>query len=372
MRSCFAALIAVLSLSGCALFHSGEILPAPGSVAEGQTPLDALQTGSVPGPAQAPVDAGTQAEATETEATPASEPAACALGSRFVHNTRYDGDRVVLADDQALVLRSVMAVNTDGAPNSFHPKDPWGETGLAINTVCNAMSVFAADRRIVRPDQCRKLVSEFEHIRDGNWEPEDGARLILWGVARQGDRRPEKYRPCLNQQAPYAGYMIAPTALAADPEKGLCEQGRYLNALEVPFIIRPSGREFALRGVDRGDLAMVLEPVSGRMSPAIIGDIGPGWISGEGSVALHKALRGVETLPQSRGATRVYGAGETVTVIFPKEAIPPGPITPAAIAAAAQNAFSAFGGLARLRACDAELVADPLAPQVAATPAAAQ
>src|SRR5271163_4938632 len=44
------------------------------------------------------------------------------------------------ADAQFVLFQSKLRVNTDGAPNSYHPADPKGQT-KAINNIANAISV---------------------------------------------------------------------------------------------------------------------------------------------------------------------------------------------------------------------------------------
>ena len=53
----------------------------------------------------------------------------CALVKAFDHETKHHGTRAVYSDGASLFFTAPMAVNTDGAPISYHPDDPWGSTG---------------------------------------------------------------------------------------------------------------------------------------------------------------------------------------------------------------------------------------------------
>lgn len=283
-----------------------------------------------------------------------SEESRCDLPSRFHHETRNDGARDVLYGADALVFVSNYAVNTDGAPTSYHPDDPWGSRGLAINTVCNGVDAITPEGERVRYDQCSRLVALFEEARDGGWLPEGGPRVGFYGIAARGDGEPDRFLPCINGQAPYEGYLVSTTSLAADPSLARCDQSRYLNALEVPFVIVPGHRNFTSRGVEVRDLAVVHQPATGRTVFAVVGDRGPSWGLGEGSVYLAKALSGRTETPTTRREVNRMGPRGVVTLLLPKTNLAP-PYTVERIDEAGRAALARFGGVERLEACAAEI-----------------
>ena len=272
-----------------------------------------------------------------------AERAACALPSRFTHQT-HDGPRTVLHAPGALAFRTPYRVNTDGAPNSYHPDDPGGSQGLAINTICNGANAITAAGARVSYDQCSRLISLFRDARAAGW-PTSGARMQFYGVASTDGGA----RPCVQQEGPYSGYFVSSTSVT-NPSFGICDQRRYLDALSVPFIIVPGHANFRSRGMGLRDLAVVYNPANGRMVFAVVGDQEPAAGLGEGSVALNRTLSGRTDWPRTRRDTYAFGLRDAVTVVFTDDSLEP-PYTNDRIAAAGQAALDRFGGSERLAAC---------------------
>jgi len=83
---------------------------------------------------------------------PALAEPACNLPGSFAHATRSDGTRTVRTGQGALLFTAPLAVNTDGAPNSYHPDDPWGRRVASALMVFNlvgdaANATVGGDRR---------------------------------------------------------------------------------------------------------------------------------------------------------------------------------------------------------------------------------
>ena len=281
-----------------------------------------------------------------------TERVVCGLPDSFIHKTKYDGNRKVLWNPDAMVFRSNYAVNTDGAPNSYHPDDPKGNKGLAINTICNGANAYTAAGEKLNYSKCGRLVKVFERVRQDGWQAHPTRRMEFYGVASKPGSG--KRVPCINDDPAWAGYFVSQTRLAVDPALGSCAQETYLNALTQPFLIVPRASTFTQAGVGQGDLAVSYHVPSGRIVFGMIGDLGPNWGLGEGSVYTNKQLRGVAHLPKTKLETYGYGAKDVVTVFLPNENYG-GPYTAAGIDAAARAAFARFGGLDRLKACAAEL-----------------
>lgn len=276
--------------------------------------------------------------------------ARCNASASFTHITKNDGRRKVLATSDALVFRSNYAVNTDGAPNSYHPDDPYGSEGLAINTICNGANAFTASGRKVNYSQCRSLVALFREAKANGWTSPGKPYMQFYGVSSTQNAR----KPCINSSGPYEGFFVSSTALIADPSKGICDQDRFLNSLEIPFIITPRNSQLARRGATVGDLAVIHSPKTDKTIFAVVGDVGPKWGLGEGSIAVSKALNSNFEEPTSRKEVYGFGVENVVTVVLTKAGMSP-PYSNERITDAAVSAFAEFGGMSRLDACMSEL-----------------
>lgn len=274
--------------------------------------------------------------------------AACDLPDSFIHPSR-DGNRTVLAGPGVLAFRAPYAVNTDGAPNSYHPADPWGTEGLAINTICNGVSAVTAAGETVDYRQCRRLVDIFTAERDAGW-PAGGDRIQFYGAVAEADSGAGAERPCLQPD----GAMVSSTSLLADPARGRCDPARYLDAQSVPFLIVPGHSGLSARGMSLGDLAVVVNPATGRTVYAVVGDGGPKTGLGEGSVALDAALLGRTDRPTTLRQSYGFAVPDAFTFVMTGTRAQ-APYTAESLARQGQAALEALGGEARVAACLAAL-----------------
>jgi hypothetical protein len=277
--------------------------------------------------------------------------AECGLEYAFTHTTRHDGERNIYGDAAALFFTAAMAVNTDGAPNSYHPEDPWG-SAKAINTICNGANARLPDGRKLNYAQCRELVAAFEEAKAAGWEAPGKPVMEFYGVAAKGAT------PCLIQSGPYAGYFVSTTSLAADQTKGHCDQERYLNSLEIPFSIYPGARAFTERGVGKGDVVVYFNPANDAIEFGVVGDRGPAWGLAEGSVAFAKTLRKLTEDPKNRRDTYRFGVEKVHALILPNETLS-GPFTGENVRMRAEARFEEWGGLERFKDCVATIGARP-------------
>src|SRR5690348_5255032 len=187
---------------------------------------------------------------------PALAEPACNLPGSFAHATRSDGTRTVRTGQGALLFTAPLAVNTDGAPNSYHPDDPWGRR-LALNNICNGANAVLADGRKLDYRSCPKLIAAFEQSRRSGWH---SPKIQFYAVAT------ENGRPCTIRTGKYVGYFVSTTSLAADSRKPACDPGHWLDSNSVPFAIYPGHRNFTSRGVGTGDLVVIRNPANGRIS----------------------------------------------------------------------------------------------------------
>lgn len=275
----------------------------------------------------------------------------CGLRDMFIHRTRSDGERAVLHGGGAVVYRSRYATNTDGAPTSYHPEDPWGSRGQAVNTICNGADAYTASGEKVDFRQCRRLVGLFRQAQRAGWKKQRNTPYMrFYGVATQDWNQRV---PCVIPEGPYAGYFVSTTTWRA-PGRNPCEPSRYLNALTIPFIVVPNDRKFRRLGMGVGDVAVVYAPETDTLVFAVVGDLGPAEGLGEGSIAISMALAGTKDLPRKRADIKAYRIPEVTTLVLTEQVISD-PRSKREIERSARKAFERFGGVRRLDACAAEL-----------------
>jgi len=272
--------------------------------------------------------------------SPAFAQPACNLPGSFTHVTRHDGSRIVRTGDGALLFSAPLAVNTDGAPNSYHPGDPWGRR-LALNNICNGANAILGNGRKLDYRNCPQLIAAFEQSKRSGWQ---SPKIQFYAVATANGR------PCIIPAGKYAGYFVSTTSLPADSRKPVCDPRHWLDSNSVPFAIYPGHRNFTSRGVGTGDLVVIRNPATGRFAYGIIGDRGPAWGLGEVSLAFASDLRGGAPLPTTRRETYRYGLPNSQVLILSNSNMRE-PYTPERIKAEAEKAFRAWGGAERLQRC---------------------
>lgn len=234
---------------------------------------------------------------------------------------RFSGDneKVRLARGQHLpasanlvVYRAPLAVNTDGAPNSYHPDDFLGQR-LAINRIDNGITFSRRDRK---PMSLAERKAIFERWRATGWVVPEGYR-ISWRnvIAADGSGK-----PCVFQQGEHAGYFGSSTALRnglTGTSAGECQVHDQLDQRTLPAIVLRGGASSPQRrfGAKTGDLVLTVNPATGRNVAAIVGDTGDGKRIGEGSVALNMALLGRSEQPRTYAeAKRLDTAPQDIAV----------------------------------------------------------
>lgn len=178
------------------------------------------------------------------------------------------GRNVYRTASGSLFFTGGMTIDADGAPTCYHP-----ESFKGLDDLVNAG-------------------------HPGNW----------WGIVTDTDHiegKVGKGRPLIQgRDAPAfspetAGFYVSTTALADNPELPISDQRRYVNALEVPFIVLPRGFPVKFRLGRR-----VLVSYQGKTVEAIYGDVGGNDHLGEGSVALARAL-GIPDDPRRGGVSKL-------------------------------------------------------------------
>jgi hypothetical protein len=218
------------------------------------------------------------------------------------------------------------AVDADGAPNAYHPDDvgqPCRDSGRGLDCPANAGYPGAS------------------------WWPD-----VL--VADSSDASRAYVRPA----GPFAGYFVSKTALA-DRTKADTDEGKYVDATAVPYVVFP-GRFYRLTGTGRlGDLGIAIHLDSGLTAPFIVADIGPSdALLGEASIALFERLGGSNVNARTGAGVP---SGNMLYVVFPYERIDeqrPWPASQAEIGARVEELAAQRVSLERIKACAASLPSD--------------
>lgn len=190
-------------------------------------------------------------------------------------------------------FKTSLRVNTDGAPNSYHPYDLNGSI-KAINNICNGVGVYK-----IKPNgqqikiQCQEAKQIFAKFRDNDWRvPSD--YKIIWQNVIASKTENGKTIPCIFQKDAFKGYFGSLTSLQNGLSKENAGECGYRNQLDqriIPAFVMPSGpNPLSKFGARLGDILAVYNPKNGIVTVAIIGDTGPGSNLGEGSVGLNMAL----------------------------------------------------------------------------------
>jgi hypothetical protein len=298
--------------------------------------------------------------------------AGCARGDRCAMWGSFDDPHPVLQEGaRSLFWIAPMQVDADGAPNAYHRDDPHGNKGLAIEHIGYGMRI-AKNGKLVpfapKEEKNGAWLEAYQRIVENNWKAPRGYSVSIFGFGKN-----EKGEVCVTAD----GKLVSTTSLLLRREGGVCDQSRYVDALQFPGVVVPSripneetgpdadlavAPPFAVRGVRRGDLVMAYHPGTKRWRGAFIHDTGPRRKLGEGSVRLIMNLTGRTEPPATALETNSMAVPEIYYLLFPGTVGDLGDEknwTPKKIEDAARSRFKAWGGgstfgaLARLLACAA-------------------
>lgn len=257
------------------------------------------------------------------------------------------------------------AINTDGAPKSYHPDDPRGARNMALNTVVNAMEPRPYDRLKGRSIPCpmggdggcfSEWIAAFE-----NAKAMDFSRNARWWV-RFSDIIPTirtgqgVEKPCVqDNSSPAHGYYVSATDSMWEPGDK-CDQSIYVDASQYNGNVIPGGSEWGRPGrpTDSFDLVVMMvdggDPIYG-----INFDSGPRGKIGEVSIAAAAALRGKDIKDYTNYRAIVSLALKHVNyLVFPEVDIKRafgGRFTQQQLDEYGADVFEEWGGVERLRSC---------------------
>lgn len=242
---------------------------------------------------------------------------------RKVHHTK-----------EFIYYRSGLRVNTDGAPNSYHPLGR--REGGALNSICNGIAVrptggaYQGQRvsalspsGMTMQQRCQTILDVFRAAAASDYSDFSAGTIDWYAIAiEQNNQSGRKGRPCIQKDGPHKGYFVAQTAFQANPRLDTCDVDRWLNSSVIPYITLPRGSQvFQSSGVRLGDIALVHRLVDSKdvWIVAVVGDTGNRDELGEGSIALHHALG--HLTPQGRAHPGNIDGGVT-TFLFPGRRAP--------------------------------------------------
>jgi hypothetical protein len=260
--------------------------------------------------------------------------------SRFKHSEM--GEIPVLRDEtsKAVVYASQMQVDTDGAPDSYHPDN------IGITHLCNGVSVGP---------ECQWKADCLSDFRQAKAEDFRGpTKICFFGMATNKNGEPVVQ----GASDPKPGYFVSTTALKQPGQPATSQQAQ-LDSDTVPYVVIPgSWQSSGKPGPKLGDVGAAYRRSNGKVAYFIVGDVGPRNKLGEGSVALHQALGNSPFVTRNgvRRALRGIGGRDIVYVLFPDSRPSSGPYTPGSISDAAKPLFDKFGGIDRLQQCTQLLV----------------
>lgn len=227
-----------------------------------------------------------------------------------------------------ILFYSKLRVNTDGTERSYHPEDFDG-TSIAINSLCNAISVFkklpnGTESKL----KCADSKEIFNRFKLNNWVEPVGYRITWKNVIAE-----RAGKPCIFQEGEYKGYFGSLTSAKNDlqpAQSGECQSKNQLDALTIPNLVlaSPTWKDqngvsyqspLQIFGAKKEDLVFAYNEETRSFVYAIIGDVGPPDNLGEGSVSLNMKLLARTEFPKNYTEAKKFDTGtkKILTVIIP-------------------------------------------------------
>lgn len=221
--------------------------------------------------------------------------------------------KIVLMQDSSeaklILFQTMLQVNTDGTPISYHPFDLRGKT-KAINTIGNAVAIYkdgVEGNIFLKQGYYAEAMTVFEQFRDSDYEITPSGYKINWKNVLIAEKTGEIEKPCIIKSGKYEGYYASATSLqnGLTTNRGDCDCNNQVNPLEVPALVLVGGKNNPLyeNGARVGDLLVAYNPENGVVSYAIINDVGPSNKLGEGSVLLNMQITQNNEYPKTRKDT---------------------------------------------------------------------
>ena len=239
------------------------------------------------------------------------------------------------AATHAVAFASQMQVNTDGAPDSYHPDD------IGITHICNGISIGPS---CTWKAQC---LTEFRQAKSEGFH--GSTRICFFAMATDGAGV-----PIIQGDAdPKPGFFVSTTSLKQPGENVRTPQAQ-LDSNTVPFAVIPGNWQSSGRpGPKLGDVGIAYRRSNDKLAFFVIGDTGPRNKLGEGSVALHQALGNDPFVMRfgTRRARQGIGGRDVLYLVFPASAHSGERIDAAFVDRLAAPLLERFGGVRRIKEC---------------------
>jgi hypothetical protein len=243
---------------------------------------------------------------------------------------------------KAVLFLSQMQVDTDGAPDAYHPDN------IGTTHICNALSVAPAGQSCGKSIWKADCLADYSKARSQHFDGDP--RICFFAVVTNHGK------PLVQSgEDPKPGYFISTTALK-NPGWNVNSARAQLDSNQVLYIVLPGKSAHIFGGSGLGDLAAVYRRSKDRIEFAVVGDIGPRNKLGEGSIALHESL-GNDPFTSNNGrrrATRGIPGQDVVYLLFPGSRTLTTDFSPETIRSAGRKLLDSFGGDAKLKACGQE------------------
>jgi hypothetical protein len=266
----------------------------------------------------------------------AAQPPCGLLDAGTFHHVEV-GDIPLFRDEQtrAIAFASQMHVNTDGAPDSYHPDN------IGITHICNGVNLGASS---TWKEDC---LPTFRQAKAEGFRGDARVRFFAMVTDRAGV-------PIIQgANDPRPGFYVSTTALKQPGADAGTPNGQ-VDSNTVPFAVIPGPWQSRRDpGPQLGDFGIAVRRSDGKVVPFVIADTGPPRKLGEGSVALHQAL-GNDPFQMRFGVRRAWSGishPDVFYVMFPGTAVRDERFTAEMVATHAQRSLAAFGGEERLRTC---------------------
>ncbi|WP_280171310.1 hypothetical protein [Agrobacterium pusense] len=257
------------------------------------------------------------------------------------------------------------AINTDGAPRSYHPDDAAGDRNLALNTIANAMEPRPYDRVKKQSIPCpsggdgncfSKWIAAFENAKASNFSIDADWWVRFSDIIPTNRTKLGEDIPCVqDSNSPAPGYYVSATH--ATWERGnKCKQSIYVDASKYNGNVLPGKSAWGRPGrpTDSFDLVVMMQD-GGIPIYGINFDSGPEKEIGEISIAAAAALRGVDLANyQNYKAIKSLALTHVNYLIFPEvdiKRIFKGRFTQQQLNEFGAQVFREWGGVDRLAKC---------------------
>lgn len=231
--------------------------------------------------------------------------------------------RVVLFEDSInnnlIMFKTKLQVNTDGTPVSYHPDDLRGQE-KAINTIGNAVAVYKnghSKNLFLDKTTFSEALEVFKRFKESDYEIIPEGYTLRWKNVLIPKNINGIEKPCILQNGVYKGYYASATSLKQGlKDKGECDCENQVNPLEIPSLVLVGGNDNVMKkyGAGLGDLLIAFNPTNNKLVYAIINDSGPKTNLGEGSVLLNMMLMGKTEFPKTISDTYKLATSNNIII----------------------------------------------------------